>query len=412
MGESIIRNKSYDFALKIIGLYKSMLKDNEYVLSKQLLKGGTSIGANVEEALAGQSKKDFIAKISIASKEARKTKYWLRLIRDSKINRIPIDSLMNDIEEIVLILTSIVKTSQQNNNSTLKTQNSYILIIILLYVMLTQSLTLTAGYSGLISLAHAGFYGIGAYSSAILSVNYGFPFLVTLPVAMLLSGLIAMFVSVIALRTVDDYFIIITLGIQIVVFSIMNNWVALTNGPLGIAGIPTLTIFGFDFSSKISFFILTLILTTLVYYLLKNITKSPFGRILIALSEDEIFTKSLGKKVYQAKVASFTIGAMFAAVPGALYAHYISYIDPTSFTVNESIFILTIVIIGGMRNLWGSAIAATVLIILPEALRFVGMPSSIAANMRQIIYGLALVFMMFKYSKGFVSKNYVGQENK
>ncbi len=288
----------------------------------------------------------------------------------------------------------------------------HILILIMLYVMLTQSLTLTAGYSGLISLAHAGFYGIGAYTSAILSVNYGFPFLATLPIAMLISAVIAVFVSTIALRTVDDYFIIITLGIQVVAFSIMNNWMDLTNGPLGIPGIPALSIFGFECSSKILFLILTLVLTTLVFLLLRNITKSPFGRILISLSADEIFTKSLGKKVYTAKVTSFTIGAMFAAIPGVLYAHYISYIDPTSFTVDESIFILSIVIIGGMRNLWGTAIAAAVLIILPEALRFVGMPSNIAANMRQIIYGLALVIMMFKYSKGFISKPYSGQENK
>ncbi len=287
----------------------------------------------------------------------------------------------------------------------------HILIIILFYVILSQSLTLTAGYSGLISLAHAGFYGIGAYTSALLSVNYGFPFLLTLPIAMILSGIIAAFVSFIALRTVDDYFIIITLGIQVVAFSIMNNWMDLTNGPLGIPGIPVISILGFEFSSKISFLILTLVLAVLVFYILSNITKSPFGRVLIALSEDEIFTKSLGKKVYQAKVASFTIGAMFAAMPGVLYAHYISYIDPTSFTIDESIFILSIVIIGGMRNLWGSAIAAAVLVILPEALRFIGMPSNIAANMRQIIYGLALIIMMFKYSQGFVSKNYVGEEN-
>ncbi len=282
----------------------------------------------------------------------------------------------------------------------------------MLYVMLSQSLTLTAGYSGLISLAHAGFYGIGAYTSAILSVNYGFPFLATLPLAMLLSGILAILVSIIALRTVDDYFIIITLGIQVVAFSIMNNWMDLTNGPLGIPGIPSISIFGFEISGKISFLILTLILSALVFYILKNITKSPFGRILIALSEDEIFTQSLGKNVYQAKVVSFTIGAMFAAIPGVLYAHYISYIDPSSFTINESIFILSIVIIGGMRNLWGAAIATAVLVILPEALRFIGMPSNIAANMRQIIYGLILVIMMFKSNKGFVSKKNIGQRNK
>lgn len=281
----------------------------------------------------------------------------------------------------------------------------HIAILILFYVMLSQSLTLTAGYSGLISLAHAGFYGIGAYTSAILSVNLGLPFLITLPLAMILSGVLAAFVSLIALRTVDDYFIIITLGIQVVTFSIMNNWMELTNGPLGIPGIPAISILDFEFSGKISFLLLTLFITSIVFYILQNITRSPFGRILIALSEDEIFTQSLGKKVYQSKVISFTIGAMSAAIPGVLYAHYISYIDPTSFTVDESIFILSIVIIGGMRSLWGSAIAAAVLVILPEALRFVGMPSNIAANMRQIIYGLALVIMMFKYSKGFLSRS-------
>jgi branched-chain amino acid transport system permease protein len=278
--------------------------------------------------------------------------------------------------------------------------------------MLSQSLTLVAGYSSLISLAHAGFYGIGAYTSAILSVNFGLPFLFTLPFAMILCGLLAAFVSFIALRTVDDYFIIITLGIQVVVFSMMNNWMGLTNGPLGISGIKDISILGFVFSSKLSILSLTLLLTGAAFFILWNITRAPFGRILIALSEDEVFSMSLGKKVYLAKVTSFTIGAMLAAIPGVLYAHYISYIDPTSFTVNESIFILSIIIIGGMRNLWGAAIAAAVLIILPEVLRFIGMPSNIAANMRQIIYGLALVIMMFSYRKGFISKPYLGQEIK
>ncbi len=109
----------------------------------------------------------------------------------------------------------------------------HLLIIILLYVMLTQSLSLSAGYSSLVSLVHAGFYGIGAYATAILSVNLDMPFLITLPLAMLLSGMIAMVISIIALRTVDDYFIIITLGIQVLLFSIMNNWMDLTNESIG-----------------------------------------------------------------------------------------------------------------------------------------------------------------------------------
>lgn len=288
----------------------------------------------------------------------------------------------------------------------------HIFIMIVLYVILAQSLTLTAGFTNLISLAHAGFYGIGAYITALLSVNFGFPFFVTLPLAMLVNALLAFFVSIIALRTVDDYFIIITLGIQVISFSIMNNWMGLTNGPIGISGIPPITIFGYLFSSKFSFLILSLILAFISYYILRNITNSPFGRVLIALSEDEILTKALGKKIYNYKVISFTVGGIIATIPGVLYAHYISYVNPSSFTLDESIFILSIVIIGGMRNLWGSAIAAAVLIILPELLRFVGLPNNIAANIKQIIYGLALVIMTFRYAKGFVSKKYHGLDNK
>ncbi|GHU58822.1 hypothetical protein FACS189411_14840 [Bacteroidia bacterium] len=143
---------------------------------------------------------------------------------------------------------------------------------------------------------------------------------------------------------------------------------------------------------------LTLFFVALIFFFLKKLTGSSFGLTLRALSEDEIFAQSLGKNVYLSKVIAFTTGAMIAAVPGVLYAHYISYIDPTSFTVDESIFILSIVIIGGMQNLWGSVIAATFLVLLPEVLRFVGMPNAIAANMRQIIYGEILIFMMFRYS--------------
>jgi transposase-like protein len=126
------------------------------------------------------------------------------------------------------------------------------------------------------------------------------------------------------------------------------------------------------------------------------------SRTLRALSEDEIFTQSLGKNVYLSKVIAFTAGAMIVAIPGALYAHYISYIDPTSFTVDESIFILSIVIIGGLQNLRGCVVAAAFLVFLPEVLRFIGMPNAIAANMRQIIYGGILIFMMFRYSRGLV----------
>jgi len=115
MRESIIEKKSFEFALKIIKLYKKLLEQNEYVLSKQLLRSGTSIGANVTEATAAQSKKDFITKMSIASKEARETKYWLTLLSKSKLVNIYFNDYLLEIDELIKILTSIVKTSQESN---------------------------------------------------------------------------------------------------------------------------------------------------------------------------------------------------------------------------------------------------------------------------------------------------------
>lgn len=275
----------------------------------------------------------------------------------------------------------------------------HLAILICIYTILAQSLSLVAGYSGQISLAHAGFYGIGAYTTALLSVNLGWSVILTLPVALLISGIVAYIVAKVAVRTIDDYYIIITLGIQVVIFSIMNNWQELTRGPLGIPGIPAISLFGFAFESKISFLALSIFFMGLVWFILYHLSNAPFGRVLRALSEDEIFTKSLGKNVYHAKIISFVISGMLASIAGILYAHYITYIDPSSFTIDESIFILSIVIIGGMRNLSGIFFSAIFLVLLPEALRFVGMPSSIAANMRQVFYGIALILVIYQMGR-------------
>ena len=270
----------------------------------------------------------------------------------------------------------------------------HLAILICIYIILSQSLSLVSGYSGQISLAHAGFYGIGAYTTALLSLNFGLSAPLNMLAALFLSGIIAFVVAKVAAKTVDDYYVIITLGIQVVMFSVMNNWQNVTNGPLGIAGIPSFTLFGMEISSKWTFLFLSIFITTAVWLLLRNMMHSPFGRVLRALSEDEVYTNSLGKNVRQAKVVSFVMSGMIASIAGVLYAHYISYIDPSSFTVDESIFILSIVIIGGMRNLRGIFLATAFLVLLPEALRFIGMPSSIAANMRQIIYGILLIVVI------------------
>ena len=263
----------------------------------------------------------------------------------------------------------------------------HLITFITFYTILASSLNLFSGYTGLLSLAHAGFYGIGAYSSALLSTHFGLSPFVNIFIAMLFSGVVAFAISFIALRTYEDYFVVVTLGIQIIIFSLMNNLTDITNGPLGIVGIES-----FPFlSSNLAFMLFSIVVALGVYLLLYNFSKSHYALNLKGIKEDEVYMQSLGKDIKRLKIEVFVISASIASVAGVLYAHYISYIDPTSFTVDESIFILSIVIIGGLGNLRGAFLASAFMVLLPELLRFLGLPDSIGANMRQIIYGLILV---------------------
>jgi branched-chain amino acid transport system permease protein len=280
----------------------------------------------------------------------------------------------------------------------------HILILIGIYVILSVSLNLITGYAGLLSIAHAAFYGVGAYVAALLALKFHSPFLANIICAIILSGLLGAIVGIPSLRIRDDYFAIATFAFQVITFSVMNNWVSFTGGPMGLPGIPQPTIFGWKITTHYDFLIVIFVLCIITLWVSHKIVSSPFGRVLKAIREDEVFAQAMGKNVASYKVLIFVIGAGMASVAGVMYAYYISFIDPTSFTIMESIFIISIVIIGGAGNIWGSVLGAAVLVILPEALRFLGMPSSIAANMRQIIYGaLLVVFMLFR-PQGFIGE--------
>ncbi|MDL1964293.1 MAG: branched-chain amino acid ABC transporter permease [Deltaproteobacteria bacterium] len=280
----------------------------------------------------------------------------------------------------------------------------HILILIGIYVILSVSLNLITGYAGLLSIAHAAFYGVGAYVAALLALKFHSPFLANIVCAVILSGLLGALVGIPSLRIRDDYFAIATFAFQVITFSIMNNWVSLTSGPMGLPGIPQPTLLGWEINNHIDFLLLVSILCVITLWISHKIATSPFGRVLKSVREDEIFAQAMGKNVASYKVLIFVIGAGMASVAGVMYAYYISFIDPTSFTIMESIFIISIVIIGGAGNIWGSVLGATLLVILPEALRFLGMPSSIAANMRQIIYGALLVIFMLFRPQGFIGE--------
>ena len=280
----------------------------------------------------------------------------------------------------------------------------HILILIGIYVILSVSLNLITGYAGLLSIAHAAFYGVGAYVAALLALKLHSPFLPNIVCAVILSGFLGALVGIPSLRIRDDYFAIATFAFQVITFSIMNNWVSFTGGPMGLPGIPQPTIFGWEINNHYEFLFLIFLLCIITLWISHKIVTSPFGRVLKAVREDEVFAQAMGKNVASYKILIFVIGAGMASVAGVMYAYYISFIDPTSFTIMESIFIISIVIIGGAGNIWGSVLGAAVLVILPEALRFLGMPSAIAANMRQIIYGALLVILMLFRPQGFIGE--------
>lgn len=276
----------------------------------------------------------------------------------------------------------------------------HILIMISIYIILSLSLNLLVGYTGLLSLCHAAFYGIGAYTTTLLMVNLNFHFVFAMIAGIVVSVLISFIVSIPSLRLKGDYFILASLGFQIIIFSILYNWVALTRGPYGIPGIPKPSFFGFEIGSIPSFLVLTLIVTGIIIMITQIICHSPFGRVLKAIREDELVVQSLGRNTDQFKITAFAIGAGIAAIGGGLYATYVTYIDPTSFTLDESIFILAIVLVGGSGNIKGPIIGAIFMMALPEILRFVGLPNTIAPNARQMIYGAILVYLMRKRPQG------------
>lgn len=266
-----------------------------------------------------------------------------------------------------------------------------------------MSLNLIVGYTGLAALGHIAFAAVGAYTSSLLALNFGISPWIGLFLGAVFAALIGVIIGFPSLRLKGDYLALATFGWGLIVYTVAKNWVALTRGPMGLPGIPHFTIFN-ELSGVWSYAVLVSIFTTLTFIAIGNITNSPIGRILRGIREDEIATMAMGKNTNKHKLIVFAVGAFFAGIAGSLYAHYITFIDPSSFTVMESIIVLLMVVFGGMGNLWGSLVGVAILVIFPELLRFLGMPSSVAAPLRQMIYGLLLIVLMIWRPQGIIGK--------
>ncbi len=280
----------------------------------------------------------------------------------------------------------------------------HILVIFGIYAILAMSLDIIVGYTGIPSLGHAAFSLVGAYTSTLLALNLGFPPLLGMLIGGILASIAGAIVSYPAIKMKGDYLALATFGFGIIAYVVAKNWVSLTRGPMGLPGIPALSVFGFEFSEVWQYLIFVALIAFITYFLLILLVKRPFGRVLKAIREDERAARALKKNTPLFKLKVFMTGAFFAGIAGALYAHYITFIDPSSFTVMESITILLMVIFGGMGTLRGAILGAFLLIAIPEALRFLGLPSSIAAQLRQMLYGLILVILMIFRPQGILGK--------
>jgi branched-chain amino acid transport system permease protein len=274
--------------------------------------------------------------------------------------------------------------------------NDYVLqvmIFVALYSILTLSLNLLNGYAGILSLGHAAFYGIGAYTSARLTMDVGVPFVLALATAGAVAGAFGYLLAKPTLRLTGLYISLATLGFNIIVFLVMQNWMALTNGPLGIMGIPTPSVLGYLLRAKSHFYYMAVVLFLVTVFSMHRLVSSRFGRALIAIRENELAAEAMGVDTTRYKVQAFVVAAFYAGIAGSFYAHFVSYIDPLSFQLNETFIIVSMLVLGGAGNLVGPVAGAALLVLIPEIFRFL-------QGYRMFLYGGVLIVMMLVRREG------------
>lgn len=281
----------------------------------------------------------------------------------------------------------------------------HLLILFDIYLVVALSLNIIVGYVGLLTLAHAAYFGIGAYTYAVTAMMLDWGFIPAALLAVAIGALLSAMMSVASWRFRGDFFVLISLAIQVMIFAILKNWhdptqpvgslSNMTNGDYGLAGVPSPNIFGYVFEDKVAVALLFTAFAIAAVLLSRYLLESPWGRMLRALRDDELAARGLGKNVRVAKVWAVAIACGMAGFAGAMLSSYISFVNPTISDINEAALLLSMIIIGGVGNSFrGPFFGALLLILIPEGLRFIDMPITLAAEMRLMIYGLLLVAFM------------------
>lgn len=264
-----------------------------------------------------------------------------------------------------------------------------------IHTILVVGLNLLMGYAGQISLGHAAFFGLGAYTSGILTATCGVNPWLALAAGLVLSGAAAVLIGVPALKLKGYYLAMATLGFGIIVYIVFNQAQAWTGGPSGLPGIPSLTLAGYALSSPRSLYLLIWAAVVGILALSAGLVDSRLGRALRALHDSDAAAESLGVDTARLKLMIFVWSALYASLAGSLYAHTLNFIAPASFDVMFSIKLVTMVVVGGMASVWGSLLGAAVLTVLPELL-------VVFHDFEVVIFGGILMVVMIFLPRGLV----------
>ncbi len=267
-----------------------------------------------------------------------------------------------------------------------------------IFVILAISYNFILGLGRLFNLAHVSAYAIGAYTTAILGTYHGYGFFTCVVLSVLTSSILSFLMAAISLKLTEEYFAIGTMAFSALVSALLINWKSLTNGVLGIAGIPSPVIFGHEIVKPEEFCLLVLAVCLVVTMLLRLIYDSPFTLSIRAQAESDIIALSMGRNTTGLRTVALVIGSGAAGVAGTLFACFLKYIDPSSFTLTEMVFILTIVIVGSPGSFHGAALASIFLVLMPESLRFIDILQRVPGllgPLRQLMYAGILFAVVY-----------------
>jgi branched-chain amino acid transport system permease protein len=270
-----------------------------------------------------------------------------------------------------------------------------VLVFVGIYSIATMGLNLLMGYAGQISLGHGAFFGIGAYASGILTVQHHLPIGIAFLLSLMLTAVVAYVIGVPSLRLKGHYLAMATLAFGEIVNIVLNAAVKLTGGPSGFGEIPRIKIGTFLLDSDLKYFYFVWGIFLVLFILTRNIIDSRIGRALRSIHGSEMASTAIGVNVEQLKILVFILSALIASISGSLYAHFVTFISPTTCDIMFSIRLVTMVVVGGMANVWGCVVGATLLTVLPEYLR-------VFEDYDVLVYGFILLFIIMFLPGGLI----------